>query len=154
MKVNIAKLLKTKNRIAGEVCKLKADIKKWNSQPVNSAEDVDIRALMERYDKRVGDLVLVKSEIAKANKPVVHKIFELAEAKSKISWIPEIPVTRGKVESYRSISNEYVEWNAVINRVEQEAIVASLQKVIDDLQDELDAYNAVTRVEIPDSVME
>ena len=80
--MNIAKALKTKNRLAGELSKVRSTITKYNSQLVNAADKVDINAALEKHKTLTNSLVKLKARISISNKNVQEKIYLLSELKN------------------------------------------------------------------------
>ncbi len=79
--ITLAKALKVKNRLAGRVTKLTADIQTYNSVQDGTVE-VDVRARFADRAAAVALLADVKDAISRANAPVQKTIFELAERKA------------------------------------------------------------------------
>ena len=147
-RVTIARALKEKNRVAGRLAKARALVANENSKDKNVPRGIDVaethslaKALMDR-------LIAIKSAIAEANKPIVSKIIELDEVKSEIVYLNNLDVKEGRFVStnYGNRTEQVIE--AVIRQPEVLKEVSALQARADRLQDELDEFNATTRIEI------
>lgn len=140
MKISIAKLLKLKNRKSGEIKKVRSEISAFNSRLESSVDEVDIRALFNKHEKPIKDLVEIKSTIVRASAKVSDKINLLAELKGHLTWLEHVSTTR-------------MMWVATIRKDEKDQMLAGLQTTINDIQDDLDEFNAITRVEIADDIL-
>ena len=79
-KVSIAKLLKTKNRLASQITRVKKKINQHNAyafdeKMTNVSPEVDVIALVEELGTLTNKLVQVKSAINSANVKSSDKIF-------------------------------------------------------------------------------
>ena len=148
-KVSIAYALKEKNRVAGRLAKARQLVNRENSTDKRNPSVVDVRSVYNDSKKLRDRLVAIKTAIGVANQPIVGKIVELAEVKSEISYLNSLDVKEGVFES--SVYGDKVrvtEITAVVTKKEVLDTVDALQRRADQLQDELDAFNASTKVEI------
>jgi hypothetical protein len=82
--VSLARALKEKNRLGGELRRVLNEIITENVHLRGTTRHVDVHAFYER-SKRLRQLIIqIKTVIALANRPIVSKIIELAEVKSEI----------------------------------------------------------------------
>ena len=147
-RVTVARALKEKNRVAGRLAKALNLVSRENSQDSNVPRGVDVNATYAQAKELRKRLVETKTAIALANQPIVGKIIELEEIKSEISYLNGLDVKEGVFvsNSYNStVTNEY---SAVIKKQQVLEEVERLQSRADRLQDELDEFNALTKVEI------
>ncbi len=147
-RVTVARALKEKNRVAGRLAKALNLVSRENSQDSNVPRGVDVDATYAQAKELRKRLVETKTAIALANQPIVGKIIELEEIKSEISYLNGLDVKEGVFvsNSYNStVTNEY---SAVIKKQQVLEEVERLQSRADRLQDELDEFNALTKVEI------
>ena len=146
--VTIARALKEKNRVAGRLAKARQLVGKENSKEKKIPRGVDVTAVYAEAKSLRNRLVDIKTAIAVANQPIVGKIIELDEVKSEIAYLNGLDVQEGVFEE-ASYGNKVVkEYDAVIRKADVLAEVEALQRRADELQDELDEFNASTKVEI------
>lgn len=146
--VSIARALKEKNRVAGRLAKARQLVGKENSRDKKVPRGIDVAETFALCKVLRDRLVAIKSAIAIANQPIVAKIIELDEVKSEIGYLNGLNVKEGVyVERYPDIRIEF-ELTAVIRKSQVIEEVAALQAKADRLQDELDEFNATTKVEI------
>ncbi len=146
--VTIARALKEKNRVAGRLAKARQLVGKENSKEKKVPRGVDVKAAYSEAKALRDRLVSIKTAIAVANQPIVGKIVELDEVKSEIAYLNGLDVQEGVFEE-ASYGNKVVkEFDAVIRKADVLAEVEALQRRADELQDELDEFNASTKVEI------
>jgi hypothetical protein len=94
------------------------------------------------------ELIVLKTQIHKANVPVYDKIFELSELKNQVKYLKTLNCTSGKVSTSRwGSETEPVVKHAEINVVERDKMVKSLESRIESLQDELDQWNHNTQID-------
>lgn len=155
MKVSISKLLKTKNRLASEITRVRAKILAHNSYQFDENDSdykpaVDVINLKAEHDSLVEKLIAVKSALSAANVKSVDKIFRLSEVKGQIAFYDKLNTTEGKERNYY---NQSVRVNcAQISTSAKDQIISNLIKEAERLQDDLDQFNASHRVELDDSL--
>jgi hypothetical protein len=143
--ITIAKALKVKNRLAGQITKLNQEIAVYNSVQ-EGAEQPDVRALYEARKALVSHLVDLKTGITRANAPVQAVIYELAELKALIALLTGLNNKHGKfIEGYSATAVNYV---ARLRRGDINEEVRRLQADIDRMQDQLDTFNHTTRIDV------
>ena len=94
-------------------------------------------------------LTQLKKIIAKANAPIADKLVEMDELKSMISYLRNVDTTIGWQK--QGYSSEKVCFEAILGSAELMAEADQLQKRAEQIQDELDEFNALTKVDIPDN---
>ena len=147
MKVTLARALKERCRIAGKL-KMKLDIiNSENSAIQGNERNFDLRAVYAECMELHRKLIQIKQIIAAANAPIVDKLVEMDEVKSMIARLRGINTTTGLVERGYGQSDRYLE--VVFSASEMTAEADRFQARAEQLQDELDAFNALTKVEIP-----
>ena len=148
MRVTIARALKEKNRIAGRLAKARDLVGKENSKDKSVPRGIDVAKTYTLAKTLRDRLISIKSTIAEANSPIVSKIIELDEVKSEISFLNGLDVKEGKFATTDFGTRIETEMEAVIRQPEVLDAVEVLQTRADRLQDELDEFNATTKVEI------
>jgi hypothetical protein len=155
--MNIAQALKTKNRIIGEMNKLFSFVEKHNvtSKKAGSERTVggsgvtpeSVREAFENYLALGKKLIEIKASIQVASAPIAGKLVALAEAKSLLTKVQVIPVRESvSIEGGYGKETYEVEYSSAITEKAQIAKAGELQNTINDLQDEIDAFNATTQV--------
>ena len=147
--ITLAKALKLKNRLAGRVAKLTADVQAHNSKQ-QGADTVDVPALYARRAESVARLVDLKAAISQANRPIQRDIYALAEKKAEISLLAGLDTKHGTFkEGYATTDTVYV---AQLRKTEVDARTLALEAEIDAIQDKLDGFNHDTRLAIDAAV--
>lgn len=147
-KVTIARALKEKNRIAGRLAKAREQVGKENSCDKKVPRGIDVVETFAQSKVLRDRLIAVKSAIAIANQPIVAKIIELDEVKSEIAYLNGLNVKEGVFVESNYGSRVESEIDAVIRKPQVLEEIAVLQTRADRLQDDLDEFNAITKVEI------
>jgi hypothetical protein len=151
--ITLAKALKIKNRLTGRLARVQADILMYNSVPAAQADQVNVPALMHTREELVAALVSLKAAINDANREAQREIYDLAEKKATAQFLaglntrygPQPPVYPSTIE---------VNYVAAVKKVDVDAIVARLEKEIDQLQDRLDQFNHDHKIEVGGRLLE
>lgn len=156
---NLAQALKHKNRLAGEIARAREIVQRENSRKESQAARADVRAVFEQGVAQSRELAAFKGAIAAANAGVVSgdrgiygKLNLQAELRGLITFLKGLNTKEGEeVERVGFMSRDdavrtvYV---ATIARDEVDRLVAAYQAEIEQLQDEIDEFNATTRIMI------
>ena len=146
MKMSLARALKERSRLAGRIKRNFQVIDRENSRISGSPRSFDVRAIYAENRELMEKLIDVKKRIAAANAPIAGKLVEMDELKSMIAYLKGLDTTAEiKHDGY----NRDVLYEAVISAAEVNAAVEELQKRVETLQDELDEFNAVTKIDLP-----
>ena len=93
--MKIAKALKLKNQLAGEVAQLKDLLTKQNSRSNKQKFDYNNREVLDRLRAKLAELVKVKAAIGAANAEIYEKIFRLAELKGLVTTLTGLDTKAG-----------------------------------------------------------
>jgi len=148
--MKIAKALKLKNQLAGEVAQLKELLTKQNVRSAKQKFDYDNREVLTRLRAKLAELVKVKAAIGAANAEVYDQVFRLAELKGLVSTLTALDTKSGvfhKGRGFAEASYE-VEYVAQLGRVDVDKLVAELNAEIQSLQDALDEFNFTRSVNL------
>ena len=146
--VTIARALKEKNRVAGRLAKTRGLIGEENSRDKSVPRGIDVAEMYAQAKELRNRLIAIKSAIAEANKSIVSKIIELDEVKSEIAFLNGLDVKEGKFVTTNYGSRIESDIGAIIRKQQVMEEVSALQARADRLQDELDEFNATTKIEI------
>jgi len=148
--MKIAKALKLKNQLAGEVAQLKDLLPTQNSRSTKQKFDYDNREVLTRLRAKLAELVKVKAVVAAANAEVYDKIFRLAELKGLVTTLTGLDTKAGVFHEGRGFGEAAyeVEYVAQIGKVDVDKLVAELNAEIQSLQDSLDEFNFTRSVNL------
>jgi hypothetical protein len=148
--MKIAKALKLKNQLAGEVAQLKDLLTKQNSRSTKQKFDYDNREVLTRLRAKLAELVKVKAVVAAANAEVYDKIFRLAELKGLVTTLSGLDTKAGVFHEGRGFGDAAydIEYVAQIGKVDVDKLVAELNAEIQSLQDSLDEFNFTRSVNL------
>ena len=148
--MKLAKALKQKNKIAGEVAQLKDLLTKQNVRSTKQKFDYVNTDVLAQLRGKIGELVKVKAAIASANVEVYEKIFRLAELKGLVTTLTALDVRNGVFYERGGYGEQPVaiEYIAQLTKVEVDKLIAELQAEIQSLQDELDEFNFTQAVNL------
>ena len=151
--ITLAKALKVKNRLAGRLAKVQADIQAYNSVPEGQAEQVNVPALVKAREELVEALVGLKTAINDANREAQRDIYDLAEKKGTVQFLAGVNTRHGPQPAVYPNTTE-VSYVAALKKADVDGLVAGLEKEIDQLQDRLDQFNHAHRIEVDGRTLE
>ncbi len=142
--MKVAKAMKEKNRLAGEIEQLKSLVATQNVRPEGQEFDYDNRELLIRLRERLEELIALKSGLASANVTIYDAIFRLAELKGLVATLRRVEVKVGKFTEPSLYGSEplQVEYRSQLGRREIDETIADLEQEMVLLQDRLDEFNA------------
>ena len=147
--MKLSQALKEKNRLAGDVARLKIRLNEQNSRPVTQPFDYVTPDLWLELRRKVDQLVRVKAAIGRANGQVYERVFRLAELRGLMSWLAELPTKHGKyLESAGYRESTEVEYHAQLRKAEVDKITGELEAEAAELQDALDRFNATCELDV------
>jgi hypothetical protein len=148
--MKIAKALKLKNQLAGEVAQLKTLLTQQNSRSTQQKFDYDNHEVLARLRAKLNDLVKTKAAVAAANAEIYDQIFRLAELKGLVVTLNGLDTKAGVFHEGRGFGEAAyeVEYVAQIGKVEVDQLVAELNAEIQSLQDALDEFNFTRSVNL------
>ena len=148
--MKIAKALKLKNQLAGDLAQLKDLLTKQNSRSTKQKFDYENREVLTRLRARLDELVKVKAAVAAANAEVYDKIFRLAELKGLVTTLTGLDTKAGVFHEGRGFGEAAyeVEYVAQLGKVDVDKLVAELNAEIQSLQDGLDEFNFTRSVNL------
>jgi len=151
MNVTLAKALKVKNQLAGEIKELEVLISNINSYKEGSASRFDSNALMADLQDKMLKLIAVKIAIQTANVRILPALTNLAETKAYAGWLKSINTTEGLQSEGGGYGTPLKD---VLYKVNFDATwvrdkVKEAENQISDLQDQIDTYNATFTVDLP-----
>lgn len=168
--MRIAKALKLKNRLAGEIARLKGIAQNHNSREGTQEANYDVRSVvLDVLPSRVRDIVTVKTAVSCSNakagiqdvteltRTPYWAIFMIAELKGLIQSLGEMNTKNGPFQEHRGFAMGTAEpkptvYVAAVKQAEVDSLVAKYQGEIDVLQDSLDAHNATAGSALLDSI--
>lgn len=150
--MNISQSLKEKNRIAGRIVKLQKQVQQYNQFREGKTQDFNSKELLKSLQEEWAYLIAIKSKIAKANQGISDKLVQLAEAKSELHFWNTF--SSGSAEETfqepKYIDRQYVTIDIKgghhIPVTEVQGHINRVQSLIENLQDEIDNYNAITQI--------
>jgi hypothetical protein len=148
--VNLAKALKLKNALVGEINRAKEILTRENSRSELSTSKIDRAAVYAEIGTKTAQLIALKTALAKANVGIYAAITEIAEAKGQIAYLKTLNTTDGVQRTEGRFGTQTVDtkFEAFFTQEKVDAEVAKIQKRIEELQDVVDAYNATTTIQV------
>ena len=140
--MKLAKALKQKNKLAGEVTQLKELLTEQNSRSTKQKFDYNNQEVLTNLRAKIDELVATKAAIGAANAEIYPKIFRLAELKGFVTALKGLSTKEGVyAESLGYSQSVEVEYVAQIKKAEVDKLVEEIEKEIQELQDALDEFN-------------
>lgn len=146
--MNLAQALKLKNRLAGELVRKQQILERENARRNDSVSKIDREAVWNEIVEISDKLGELKGRISRANIAIYPSLERMAELKSRITFLSNLPKREGEEVSFVGRDSEKLiyTWDSFINQERADEEVADLQEEINDLQDKVDAYNATTQL--------
>lgn len=152
--ITLAKALKIKNRLAGRISSLEADIRTYNSVIEGKEDQVNVENLFKTYLHHKEMLIALKSAIYEANIGIQRSIFEQAEKKGLIGFLQSVSTLHGCSEHVHSFANSTFNYVATLRKNDIDLTVKKLEKEVDELQDKIDNYNHTQKIKIDTKFIE
>ncbi len=152
--ITLAQALKEKNRLAGEIRRLWGLFQHENSCQENHERSIDVEKTLQTIEHYTAKLVELKTKIGIANAGNLRNMYLLEEAKNRMAKLNE---TNGNEDSEREYTRDtyhYVKRTAVFNEAKLLEMKRKLQIECNALQDKLDAYNALHKIEFETPLVE
>lgn len=144
MKITIAKALKLKNSLVGEIKELQSMIVQHNVQREDVPALFDVKVLKSELDNKRGALMALKTMIQQANYEIQSLLISMAEWKGEVTFLRTIPTKEGEMlerESYGEAPVKVV-YVSSFGAVWQRDEIKRIEKLIRETQDTVDEYNA------------
>lgn len=146
MRISIARALKERSRLAGKINEVYTAMSEENSMLEGAFRSVDIHAKFEEYKNLTRKIIILKGGISQANSGIAVELAELAETKSMINQLKELPTAEGKKRNF-SDDSEYM-MTAIIGKGVLAVELDALRNRANELQDRIDEFNASTFFEV------
>ena len=157
MEITLAKALVIKNRIAREIKNLMNEAATCNIYIAGKKPDVSAKAAFNEACELSEKLVSLKVKIEGANANIRKEIFMLGELKGRLSFLKTLNVDTGTYVGggnrgliWGDSQDTDVDYEASMSRAYVNEKIKSIQNKIDNLQDELNKYNLITKINVSD----
>ncbi len=149
--MKISKALKQKNRIVAELNRLQNLLVAHNALEEGKTRSVDVSNVVEQIEATRVELIKLKGALAVATAPIYFKLVEMSEAKAYIKFLTSsLRVGANKIARNEVVNGQYITKEYSVDYIisEQNKInkIKELTARIENLQDEVDAFNAVTDI--------
>ncbi len=147
--MNLAQALKQKNRLAGELVRQQQILQRENARRNDSVSQVNRQEVWQRIIELSENLGELKGRITQANVNIYPALERMAELKSRIAFLAGLQKREGEEVCFVGRDQEKLvyKWDSLINQQKSDELVAALQEEINELQDEVDSYNATTELD-------
>jgi hypothetical protein len=147
--MNLSKALKEKNKLASEYQKVLSRFQQGNSSIEGSTKRYSSKVLLDDVINMRNALIRLKTAIHKASEPVRVHIFALSELKTYLSILERMDTKEGvEINTNYSGPNTETKYVADFNQNTMDTMIKNIKEEIDNIQDEIDLFNATTQVEI------
>jgi hypothetical protein len=145
--------MKIRNRLAGRLARLTAQIQQFNSV-VEGQPQPDVLALWGQREALVGHLVVLKTALAQATAKIQHLLLDMQEKKATIGVLQGLNTRHGDSGQVHYGTSQKIIFRAAIRPEDVNAWVEKLEQEIDALQDRVDLFNAQTKFDFDAAVLE
>jgi hypothetical protein len=141
--MNLTKALKHKKKLVKQIDEMFIRFSKFNSTEKGSVGYAPSVAYDE-WVRLTNELIDLKTKIHIANAGIAAKIFKLGELKSMAAKLRNVSTQEGTVKDrYTDVVSEYTVY---MNLFDKDLRVKELEEQIETLQEEIEAYNALTMI--------
>jgi len=144
--MNIKQALKRKNKLVVLIQQEYAKMISYNSYEAGTVRPYSAVEAMGKWNGYINELIDLKTAIHRANRPVYDKIFRLSELKSQVKQLRSLNCTEGKERNMYSRETEPILKTAEIGLLKRDEMVSVMEAEIEDIQEKLDVYNAITEI--------
>ena len=152
--ITLAQALKEKNRLAGEIRRLWELFQHENSCQENHERSIDVEKTLQTIEHYTAKLIELKTKSGIANAGNLRNMYLLEEAKNRMA---KLNATNGNEDNEREYTRDtyhYIKRTAVYNEAKLLEMKRKLQIECNELQDKLDAYNALHKIEFETPLVE
>jgi len=143
--MNLTKALKTKKKLIKQINTTYSRLSESNSVTVNTVRTYSPEDSYNEWIRLTNELIDLKTKIQLANAPIAGKIFRLGELKSMVSSFKHLNTVEGKITG--RFSSEPVEYVVYINTLQRDQIIEKWEEEIEQLQEKIETFNAVTKIQ-------
>ena len=153
-KMTIARALKEKERVARKLKSARETLGRVNSVMVGLKRPVDAKEAFEAVQRLQNRFLEIKKAIVAANAGISAQLTEMLVVRAEKEYYEKLDCResspRGEWETSNDGSRVWrtEEFDVYINEGKRKEIVEALEQRLDDLQDEVDAFNATHSLEI------
>lgn len=144
--MTIKQALKLKNKLIKQIGENTKLMQEYNSIEVGNERPYSSTELLETISKNTKELADLKSKIHIANTPVLSDIFLMSELKSMAQSLKKMDCTEGKSNKDRYRLESEIVKTSEISLVERNNKIKQLESRIEEIQDQLDVFNATTLI--------
>jgi hypothetical protein len=120
---------------------------RYNSQPKeNIDKGYSPEEAFNSWIELTQELIELKTKIHNANIKIAGKIFRLGELKNLVSRIRGIDTKSGITKERFSSVQEPIEYVAYLDLFAKDDQISKWESEIEQLQEEIEAYNAITKI--------
>ena len=143
--MKLAKALKLKNKKLSDYRDALKKAIAYNSHDERATVHYDSKEELDKAFSLLNDYIAFKTAIHLSTNPIRALIFELGELKSLLSSLSSMSTQEGPYRSgYSSSAGEDTVKVCKINELEKEEMLNNIKTQIDEIQDEIDLFNATT----------
>lgn len=153
-KMTIARALKEKERVARKLKSARETLSRVNSVMVGLKRPVDAKEVFETVQRLQNRYLEIKKAIAEANAGISAQLTEMLVVRAEKEYYEKLDCRESSPRGDWEISDNgsrvwrTEEFDVYINEGKRKEIVEALEQRLDDLQDEVDAFNATHSLEI------
>jgi len=141
--MNLTKALKHKKKLVKQIDEAFIRFGRFNSVQEGSV-GYDPEQAYNRWVELTDELIDLKAKIHTANAGIANKIFKLGELKNMAARLRNVDTREGTIKD--TYSDTSIEYTVYMNLFARDARVAELEEQIETLQEEIEAYNALTKI--------
>lgn len=149
--ITLAHALKEKSRLAAKLAETRALVVKYNAVDLGTRRPININELLMKIPQLEENLIRYKTAIANANCEINRLLIEMMFVRGQMAFYQSLDTeevqtkTKHTAEGYEDLA---VTRDLVITKQAVFAKIEALQEKLNQLQDQVDAFNATKCIEI------
>ena len=145
--MNLTKALNHKKKLVKQADEMFNRFQRYNSQnKENVNKGYSPEEAFNSWIELTQDLIELKTKIHNANIKIAEKIFRLGELKNLVSRIRVVDTKSGLVKEHRHPDVAPIEYVAYMDLFAKDDQISKWEGEIEQLQEEIEAYNAITKI--------
>lgn len=142
--MNLTKALKAKKKLIAQIATAQQRVFQNNSYNEGVVPDYNAANEFDIWSDLTQQLVDLKTKIHLANAPIYSLLFRLSESKAFVQKLKGLNTQNGLIPArYNQPETKMI---AVINNLEKDKLIAQYEEQIENLQDEIETFNAKTKI--------
>ena len=146
--MSVSRALKEKSRILTKLSEARDMVHKYNAVDLGTRRPIAVKEAIERAAQLEENLIRIKVAIEEANLPINRQLIEMMAVRAELAFYAGLDTDEVRTVTRRDEEEVKVTRDVSVGQTEVLKKIEELKEKIDRLQDEVDEFNAVHKVEV------